>query len=292
MKNTRVLAVLAVTSSLTIFANVGVASEILIPNVVAFARGANDSFWGTEIRIINPTTSPKSFSVSEWIGSPRNILFSRVVGGGETLVVGGWELYADWMNPAGGFAVTGQAEFGAAVCDAEEGLVVLSRTLTSTVRGPSGDIYPMCSGNSGGFLYDPDVFPFNTCNWGVGPMLYADRSFFAPGRPQNLLMLNPRRNHYRTNLVIVNGDPQETSVTVEVLAAAGKKATLNLKVPGKTYYQINDIYALPELEPLESASEDIRFFGQRAVVTCSTRCFAIAYAIASDNNTVSIVEPR
>ncbi len=189
--------------------------------------------------------------------------------------------------------MSGQAEYGAAVCEAEEGLVVLSRTLTSTVRQPGGEWGPWtCSGNSGGFLYHPDEFPFNTCNWGVGPMLYADRSFFAPGRPQNLLMLNPRRNHYRTNLVIVNGDPQEASVTVEVLAAAGKKATLNLKVPGKTYYQLNDIYALPELEPLETASEDIRFFGQRAVVTCSTRCFAIAYAIASDNNTVSIVEPR
>lgn len=48
----------------------------------------------------------------------------------------------------------------------------------------------------------------------------------------------------------------------------------------------------PELRPLEQASEDIRFFGQRAVVTCSTRCFAIAYAISNENNTVSIVEPR
>ncbi|MBK8595713.1 MAG: hypothetical protein IPN83_09020 [Holophagales bacterium] len=158
---------------------------------------------------------------------------------------------------------------------------------------PGGPTVPgACSGNSGGYVFSADVFPFGTCNWGVGPMLYADRSFFAPGRPQNLLMLNPRRNHYRTNLVVVNGDPQEASVTVEVMAAAGKKATLTLTVPGKTYYQVNDIYALPELEPLETASEDIRFFGQRAVVTCTTRCFAIAYAIASDNNTVSIVEPR
>ena len=51
-------------------------------------------------------------------------------------------------------------------------------------------------------------------------------------------------------------------------------------------------YALPEFELLEQASEDIRFFGRRAVVTCSTRCFAIAYAISNENNTVSIVEPR
>ncbi|MBK8595716.1 MAG: hypothetical protein IPN83_09035 [Holophagales bacterium] len=289
MKNTRVLALLLF---LTLSANASLATEVLIPNVVAFVRGANDSFWGTEIRVINPTTAPKSFRVVDWIGSPRARRFSSVVGAGETLVVGGWELYADW-DAAGGFAVSGQAEYGAAVCEAEEGLIVLSRTLTSTVRGSGGiEFSPTCSGNSGGYWYERDVYPFFTCNWGVGPMLYADRSFFAPGRPQNLLMLNPRRNHYRTNLVIVNGDPQEASVTVEVLAAAGKKATLNLKVPGKTYYQLNDIYALPELEPLETASEDIRFFGQRAVVTCSTRCFAIAYAIASDNNTVSIVEPR
>ena len=50
-------------------------------------------------------------------------------------------------------------------------------------------------------------------------------------------------------------------------------------------------YVLPEFELLEQDSEDIRFFGQRAVVTCSTRCLAIAYAIANESNTVSIVEP-
>lgn len=287
------LATLAALVLLVYPAGASTAEEILIPNVVAFARGANDSFWGTEIRLINPTTSPKTFRVVEWIGSPRARPFSKVVGAGETLVVGGWELYTDWGDNGGGLYPTGQAEYGAAVCEAEDGLIVVSRTLTSTVREPGGPGPPWtCSGNSGGFRYRPDIFPFNTCNWGVGPMLYADRSFFEAGRPQHLLMLNPRRNRYRTNLVIVNGDEEEASVSVEVLAAAGRSATLTFQVSGKTYHQLNDIYALPELESLELDSEDIRFFGQRAVVTCSTRCFAIAYAISNENNTVSIVEPR
>ncbi|MFN7988835.1 MAG: hypothetical protein U0529_15290 [Thermoanaerobaculia bacterium] len=286
-------AVLAALVLLVVPASVGAADEILIPNVVAFAWGTNDAFWGTEIRLINPTNSPKTFRVVEWIGSPRARPFSKVVGSGETLVVGGWELYTDWIWSGGGLYPTGQAEYGAAVCEAEDGLIVVSRTLTSTVREPGGADGPRtCSGNSGGFVYDPDMFPFNTCDWGVGPMLYADRSFFEAGRPQHLLMLNPRRNHYRTNLVIVNGDAEDASVSIEVLAAAGQSATMTLRVPGKTYHQLNDIYALPAFEPLEQASESIRFFGQRGVVTCSTRCFAIAYAISNENNTVSIVEPR
>lgn len=287
------LATLAALLLLVYPAGASTAEEILIPNVVAFARGANDAFWGTEIRLINPTTSPKTFQVVEWIGSPRARPFSKVVGAGETLVVGGWALYTDWIWSGGGLYPTGQAEYGAAVCEAEDGLIVVSRTLTSTVREPGGPDSPWtCEGFAGGFRYHPDVFPFRTCNWGVGPMLYADRSFFEAGRPQHLLMLNPRRNRYRTNLVIVNGDEEEASVSVEVLAAAGRSATLTFQVPGKTYHQLNDIYALPELESLELDSEDIRFFGQRAVVTCSTRCFAIAYAISNENNTVSIVEPR
>lgn len=170
-------AALAILAFLAVPARASTAEEILIPNVVAFARGTNDAFWGTEIRLINPTSSPKTFQVVEWIGSPRARPFSKVVGSGETLVVGGWELYTDWGDTGGGLYPSEQAEYGAAVCEAEDGLIVVSRTLTSTVREPGGVEGPRtCSGNSGGFRYHPDTYPFNTCNWGVGPMLYADRS--------------------------------------------------------------------------------------------------------------------
>lgn len=54
-------AVFAALVLLVVPAGASIAEEILIPNVVAFARGANDSFWATEIRLINPTTSPKTF---------------------------------------------------------------------------------------------------------------------------------------------------------------------------------------------------------------------------------------
>jgi len=269
------------------------AREILIPNVAAFVRGANASFWATEIRLVNTTPVASSFRVVDWIGSPRVLLFETVVPPGATKVIGGWELYSGWpVNPRY-FYPSGEAEFGAAICEVDEGLLVVSRTLTSTVADASGSLFPFsCSGSSGGFVFSPDPSAFKACNWGVGPMLYADRSFFEPGRPQNLLMLNPRRNHYRTNLVIVNGDAVEASVTVDVVGGAGEKASKVLRVPARTYFQVNDLYSLPELAELEAASEDIRSFGQRATVTCSTRCFAIAYVISNENNTVSIVEPR
>ena len=66
------------------------AKEILIPNVVAFARGSYSSLWGTEIRIINPTSSPKSFRVVDWIGSPRQRPYQVTVLPGETVVRGGF----------------------------------------------------------------------------------------------------------------------------------------------------------------------------------------------------------
>jgi hypothetical protein len=149
----------------------------------------------------------------------------------------------------------------------------------------------MCSPNSGGYVY-AGPFDFGACNWGVGPILYADQSFFEPGVQQNLLMLNPRRNHYRTNLVVVNGDIEEASVSIVVTNATGTTAPIALKVPGRTYFQLNDIFALPELRGLEELSEDTGYFAQRATVTCSTRCYAIAYVISNHNNTVSVVEPR
>jgi len=280
--------------ALWLFASEGAAREILIPNVAAFVRGANSSFWATEIRLINTTPVASSFRVVEWIGSPRYLPFETVVAPGATKVIGGWELYSGWPVNPGYFYPSGEAEFGAAVCEVDDGLLVVSRTLTSTVPDASGSLFPpwTCSGSSGGFVFSPDPSAFKACNWGVGPMLYADRTFFEPGQPQNLLMLNPRRNHYRTNLVIVNGDAAEATVTIDAVGGAGEKASKVLRVPARTYFQINDIYSLPELAELEAASEAISSFGQRATVTCSTRCFAIAYVISNENNTVSIVEPR
>jgi hypothetical protein len=288
----RALTSIALAALALLTAAESAAREILIPNVVAFARGSHDSLWGTEVRLINPTTSPKSFRVVDWIGSPRQVPYEVTVPAGQTKTVGGFQLYANWPHGTPPLEVTDQAEFGAALCEADEGLITLSRVLTSTVAAsPEDERITICSPNSGEYVYPPRA-PFAACNWGVGPILYADRSFFEPGALQNLLMLNPRRNHYRTNLVIVNGDPMESTVSIVVTNATGTTARVDRTVPGRTYYQLNDIYDLPELRGLEELSEDTAYFAQRATVTCSTRCYAIGYVISNHNNTVSVVEPR
>ena len=164
--------------------------------------------------------------------------------------------------------------------------------LTTPGVGPPGLAgQGVCAPNAGEYVYGDALF-LGVCNYGVGPVLYADRSFFDPGVPQNLLMLNPRRNHYRTNLVVVNGDEEEATVSIVVTNATGGTARLERRVPARTYFQMNDVYALPELSGLEELSEMTEHFGQRAVVTCSTRCYAIGYVISNHNNTVSVVEPR
>ena len=268
------------------------AKEILIPNVVAFARGSYSSLWGTEIRIINPTSSPKSFRVVDWIGSPRQRPYQVTVLPGETVVRGGFGLYTALWQQSPVLRVLDEAEYGAAVCEVDEGLLVLSRMLTTTIVAPPGLAgQGVCGHAAGEYVYGDALF-LGVCNYGVGPVLYADRSFFDPGVPQNLLMLNPRRNHYRTNLVVVNGDEVEATVSILVTNATGGTARLERRVPARTYSQMNDIYALPELSGLEELSEMTEHFGQRAVVTCSTRCYAIGYVISNHNNTVSVVEPR
>jgi hypothetical protein len=90
----------------------------------------------------------------------------------------------------------------------------------------------------------------------------------------------------------VNGDPVESTISIVVTNATGTTARIDRTVPGRTYYQLNDIYDLPELHELEELSEDTAYFAQRATVTCSTRCYAIGYVISNHNNTVSVVEPR
>lgn len=269
-----------------------VAREILIPNVVAFARGSYDALWGTEIRLINPTSTAKSFRVVDWIGSPGQVPFETSIPPGETAIVGGYGLYTAFVQHNTLPPVTGEAEYGAAVCEAEEGLVVVSRVLTMTVpESPEPSRMSICSPNAGEYVYT-GAYPLSVCNYGVGPVLYAERTLFDPGVPQNLLMLNPRRNHYRTNIVIVNGDAQESTVSILVRNATGTTARVERTIPARTYFQMNDVYSLPELRQLEDLSEMIEHFAQQAVVTCSTRCYAIGYVISNHNNTVSVVEPR
>lgn len=122
------------------------AKEILIPNVVAFARGSYSSLWGTEIRIINPTSSPKSFRVVDWIGSPRQRPYQVTVLPGETVVRGGFGLYTALWQQSPVLEVLDEAEYGAAVCEVDEGLLVLSRMLTTTVVDPPGLAGQECAG--------------------------------------------------------------------------------------------------------------------------------------------------
>ena len=98
----RALTSIALAALALLTASESAAREILIPNVVAFARGSYDSLWGTEIRLINPTSSPKSFRVVDWIGSPRQVPYEVTVPAGQTVSVGGFRLYSNWPNPIHG----------------------------------------------------------------------------------------------------------------------------------------------------------------------------------------------
>ena len=276
---------------LVFLAAIGVASpaagqatkRVVIPNVAAFVLGANGSLYGTEVRFFNPTSLPKRFVVVDWIGSEGWKSLEFTVPAGATAPVGGWNIYNSTAK------ADGHSRFGAAVCEVDDGMVVLSRMLQTTIPssydpGPSR----RCSQGTGG-VNGP---PLGTgCVDGVGPTIEFGRDFFNPGEKMELLGLDdPVVEDNRTNLVIINPDPETSTALVEVHDSVGALFQKTFFVPGRTYFQISDLYSLPEFRPRPA---DV-FLGSasRATVLCSTRCYAMGYVISNVNNTISVSAPR
>jgi hypothetical protein len=260
------------------------AKRVVIPNVAAFVVGANGSLYGTEVRFINPTASSKQFACTDWIGSEGWQPLEYTVPAGAILPVGGWVLYN--LNAK----ADGQPRFGAAVCEVEDGMIVLSRMLQATIPsaydpGPGSG---WCSNGTGG-IHDP---PLGTgCVTGVGPTIEFSRDFFSPGEVMELLALDdPTTENNRTNLVIINADPGPSTALVQVHDSVGKLYQKSFDIPGRTYYQISNLYGLLEFRP---RVVDFTFGSpSRATVQCSTRCYAMGYVISNFNNTVSVSAPR
>lgn len=259
------------------------AKRVVIPNVAAFVLGANGSLYGTEVRFINPTSSSKQFACRDWIGSEGWQPLEYTVPAGATLPVGGWTLYNLSAK------ADGQSRFGAAICDVEDGMIVLSRMLQATAPS-AADPGPgnRCSEGTGGIL-DP---PFGTgCVTGIGPTIEFGRDFFGPGEVIELLALDdPTIENNRTNLVIINPDPVSSTALVQVHDSMGKLYQKSFDIPGRTYFQISNLYSLLEFRP---RVVDVTFGSpSRATVQCSTRCYAMGYVISNFNNTVSVSAPR
>jgi hypothetical protein len=271
------------------------AKRVVIPNVAAFVLGANGSLYGTEVRFYNPTSGPLRFTVVDWIGSEGWKSLEYTVPAGAILPVGGWLLYNRNAK------ADGNSRFGAAVCEVEDGMIVLSRMLQATIPsaydpGPGNG---WCSEGSGG-IHDP---PLGTgCVTGVGPTIEFSRDFFSPGEAMDLLALDdPTTENNRTNLVIINPDDAPGTASVEVHDSMGRLYQKAFVVPGRTYFQISNLYSLPEFRPVAAGGgPGPGFPGQyatygspsRATVRCTTRCYAMGYVVSNFNNTVSVSAPR
>jgi hypothetical protein len=273
------------------------AKRVVIPNVSAFVLGKNESLYGTEVRFYNPTSTTKRFVVVDWIGTEGWKPFEYTVVPGGILPIGGWILFN------GDALVTGEMKYGAAVCEIDDGLVVFSRMLQATVPNPLTGIPGRCSEGTGGANLPYPVPPPNAgCVTGIGPTVEFGRDFFAPGEAMELLALDdPTIENNRTNLVIINPDSVASTALVQVHDSYGRPYEKTFAVPARTYFQVNDLYSLPEFRPLAvGGGPSPGFPGEyptygspsRATVRCTTRCYAMGYVVSNFNNTVSASAPR
>ena len=265
--------------------------RVVIPNVAAFVLGRNGSLYGTEIRFYNPTSSSKRFVFVDWIGTEGWKPLEDTVLPGGTLPIGGWTVF---NNDA---VVTGESKYGAAVCEIDDGLIVLSRELQASV--PSQYQPPPLSTRCPEWLGGANNPPPGTgCVTGIGPTIEFSRDFFRPDEPMELLGLDdptvgPVLPANRTNLVIINPDTETSTALVQVHDSVGQLYEKTFDVPARTYFQITDLYSLPEFRPGKIPGVGY-FYGSpsRATVTCSTRCYTMGYVISNFNNTVSMSAPR
>lgn len=251
--------------------------EVLVPGIAGRVVGAFGSDWATEIRITNPSSTPKSFSTTDWIGTPGWRPKTWTVPAGQILAISGTELFGDPEALA-----DRTPYFGAVVASADDGLLAQAAILAGVHR-TGGDGMVLCPSWSGGY-----AGPEFSCNTGAGPVITATR-FYAPGRDFSVPWLNTDASR-RTNVSFINPDQADAEVSVEVSAADGAVVQSEvLVVAAHGILQLDDVFA----SRWRNARDHNGYprSAARLSVRGSTRLYAMAWVISKDNNTVSASTP-
>jgi hypothetical protein len=272
------LSLLAVACLLPVFSARG--AEVVIPTIVTFSTGYNDSVWGSEVRVINRTAMPKRFAVVDWIGAPNFGPKEYEVAPGAVLSLGGWQIY----NYQCCAPPSDSSPAGVAILEVDDGLLVQSVVLSGVFRlfADGG-----CAPWNGGFPSGPQP-----CNWGAGPIVDGINGFVPAGQELFLPWLHTDRNR-RTNILLVNPDTVTSNVTIDITSQDGKKTvSAAYRVGPHSLMQLNQIFSKEPFIQIRDYHETGFAAAAYAVIHADTRLYAVGYVISNDNNTETISLPR
>lgn len=257
-----------------------IADSALVP-VVARVRGQYDASWETEIRVTNRTDTPKRFSIVDWIGVLGWQPSEYVVAPHSTLSLGGFDAYGARVSNETGAV-------GLAICEAERGLLVQSAVLSGIWTGGGGVSYACPSYDGGGGQQSCLGLP------GAGPVL-AGLAFASPGQETYLPWLHTDDSR-RTNLVLINPDPEAAHVRVSVVSQDGGTTVVDaFDLPARSYSQIDDFFSRSPWSALRVANHSVPGVGggaaASATITSDRRILAMAYVIGQFNNSLTVSVP-
>ncbi len=257
-------------------------TQVFLPTIVVGAHGANDSVWGTEVRVFNRSDTTKQFAVVDWIGTPGWKPSTYTIEGHSTLSIGGYYIYGGAYDPA-------TPPVGLAVCDADDGLIVQTAVLggpTYASLNPLGN--PYCQSYDGG---GPGFFI--PCSPFAGPIVEGINALFSAGDELFVPWLHTVSNR-RTNLVLFNVDNSVSHVTVTVTSGDGRTAeSKSYEIPARSLLQLNDIFSKDPWRAIRVANAHLLHTGAAsATIVGDTRLYAVAYVISSYNNGLTISLPR
>lgn len=251
--------------------------EVLIPGVAGRVPGASGALWSSELRVTNTTREAKTFSTTDWIGTPGWTSKHWSIPAGQTVSISGIELFGDPRSLADHASL-----FGAVIASVDSGLLLQTAILAGVYRR-GGDAIVFCPSWAGGYLA-----PENTCNFGSGPIIDATR-FFPVGTDILLPWLSTDLDR-RTNLSLINPDPTMATVTVQVTTADGTRViTDTLTVDPHSVIQLNDVFGTCWASAREHNANQAT--AARLLIQSSTRLYALAWVISEDNNTVGVSTP-
>ena len=283
-----------IVASLVIGSFAARAAEVLLPAVTPVAYGSANSVWASEVRLTNLSGVEAHFSVVDWIGTPGWRPKAWAIPPHSSLSIGGFDILNDQAYAASHPAAIPIPAFGAAIADADEGLIIQVAILTGIA--PLGGIGNLvyCEPWNGGYLgsggTDGPCARVGPCDTGAGPLLDAT-DFFPAGSTILLTWLHtdPER---RTNVVFINPDPTPATVDVTYFAADGTAwPARRYQVGAHSLLQTNDVFS-GDLASLRAYNVGLPAAAARATLRSNTRLYALSYVISNLNNTVTVGTPR
>ncbi len=268
-------------SALLVTSGTALAGEVLLPSVTGRAIGAFQSDWASEIRVTNLSLTERTFAVTDWIGSPGWRPKTWLVPPGQVVSISGFEIFTDPNALPYNLPY-----FGAAIATIDEGLIVQVAILSDDhfVGALPADGGGICPTWAGGYLGH-----WEECNHGAGPVIDAT-SFFPADRAISLLWLSTDSGH-RTNVCLINPDPVNAEVSIDVFSADGTLVTSDaVQVTAHGLLQLDDVFG-SRWRPARSTN-GTSVSAARAVVYSPTRLYPLAWVISNRNNTVSVSLPR